>query len=128
EESFNLQATHDILEYGIWKESLYKYDHFSFPGVVPRTFIGPLLLGGAAYPIVAVSKWFNPSLQKLWIQYLVRIILGLSTVFAMSKLRGAIKRSFGQPISIGFMLLSMCQFHTIFWISRTLPNMFAFPL
>jgi len=35
EESFNLQATHDILEYGIWKESLNK--------VSPHTIIICLL-------------------------------------------------------------------------------------
>ncbi|ORX47867.1 hypothetical protein BCR36DRAFT_85397 [Piromyces finnis] len=48
EESFNLQATHDILIYGV--KDISKYDHFEFPGVVPRTFVGSLILSGMVYP------------------------------------------------------------------------------
>lgn len=61
EESFNIQAVHDILVSGIPLTSLEEkftksYDHVTFPGAVPRTFVGALLLAGASSPWLS---WFN---------------------------------------------------------------------
>ncbi|CAG8483911.1 3327_t:CDS:2, partial [Acaulospora morrowiae] len=128
EESFNLQATHDIMEYGMGPESLKKFDHFEFPGVVHRTFVGPLLLSGASWPTVKTLEIFFPDFDKFFRQYVVRFYLGLSGIFALSKLRLSISTSFGRQVSVAFGILSACQFHTIFWASRPLPNIFAFPL
>jgi alpha-1,6-mannosyltransferase len=36
EESFNMQAIHDL----IFTPTLEQFDHFAFPGAVPRSFIG----------------------------------------------------------------------------------------
>lgn len=50
EESFNLQATHDVLESGVVTTGdvshflKTNYDHVEFPGSVPRTFIGAIAL------------------------------------------------------------------------------------
>lgn len=68
EESFNIQATHDILTYGIpWHQATWQqagdqlrnqYDHHTFTGSVPRTFVGPLALAGGSWPFVwGLREW-----------------------------------------------------------------------
>lgn len=59
EESFNMQATHDILTYDLplsWQGAnrvvKERFDHVTFAGAVPRTFVGPLALAGASWPLV----------------------------------------------------------------------------
>lgn len=125
EESFNLQATHDILNYGLpWANSTAviadKFDHASFPGSVPRTFTGALLLAGAASPF---SSFFSSPDQ---VQFLVRAILGLTNAFALLSLRSAVDTAYGKIAGRWFVLFQASQFHVMFYASRTLPNMFAF--
>lgn len=56
EESFNVQALHDILTHGIPTRNFIpffraNYDHFTFPGSVPRTFVGAVTLSGLLSPL-----------------------------------------------------------------------------
>lgn len=125
EESFNIQATHDILVYGTptsnIRERLAQYDHFDFPGAVPRTFVGPVLLAGIGQPIIALVGF-------QYAQLVVRAVLGLANAAALLVFKSNVERAFGKSVARWYALLQASQFHVMFYASRTLPNMFAFGL
>ncbi|KAI5247339.1 hypothetical protein E4T43_02125 [Aureobasidium subglaciale] len=56
EESFNTQAIHDTLIHGIPTRNAKAffdshYDHTTFPGPVPRTFVGAVVMSGLTRPL-----------------------------------------------------------------------------
>lgn len=121
EESFNLQAMHDIINHGF--RNLQEYDHLVFPGVVPRSFLGPLLISALTYPCVMLGNLF--CLSKLAQQYLVRGVLGVVVAFAFLSYCRAVKVRYGVSVMRWLFLLTLTQFHFIFYLSRPLPNTFA---
>ncbi|EEQ28222.1 Alg12p [Microsporum canis CBS 113480] len=125
EESFNIQAVHDILKYGVPSVAdplpvLNQYDHVSFPGSVPRTFVGAVLLAGISQPIIWLTKG-NP-------QAIVRGVLWFFNSLALGGFARAILMVFGSSTGIWYILLQSSQFHIMYYASRTLPNMFALPI
>ncbi|KAK7490863.1 hypothetical protein BaRGS_00017919 [Batillaria attramentaria] len=123
EESFNLQAMHDILNHGT---NLQQYDHLEFPGVVPRSFLGPLLVSVASYPAVVLARLL--SLSKFAQQHLVRCVLGVFVASAFLSFCRAIKLRFSISVMRWLVLLTLTQFHFFFYLSRPLPNTFALGL
>lgn len=137
EESFNIQAIHDILKFGIFPlETIDNYDHKKFPGVVPRTFLGSLVVAGLAKPILLLSSAFGFEIEGYELQKLVRAVLGLVNVLMLIRLRDSINKiTFSDKKSkrkglIGFWYttLLLSQFHLLYYSSRTLPNFIALPL
>ncbi|CAI5499634.1 unnamed protein product [Closterium sp. Naga37s-1] len=123
EESFNVQAMHDLLFH---RFHLSQYDHFEFPGVVPRTFLGSLLVAGLSSPLVAITHLFGAS--KITALVIVRGTLGFLVFLSFYMLRRQIATTFGTPTARYFALLLLSQFHLPFYASRPLPNVFALAL
>lgn len=141
EESFNIQAIHDILYYGF---DLKKYDHFKFPGVVPRTFIGSLIVAVFCKPFFWFIQAFydEDSLPSagLELQIMARFVIGLFNAISLNRLRNAVSKcqKLSQEnkdskrkwdVSHWFFIYLITQFHLMFYSSRPLPNfIMALPL
>ncbi|KAJ5169760.1 CAZyme family GT22 [Penicillium coprophilum] len=125
EESFHVQAVHDILANGLpngfndLNLNRADYDHFSFPGAVPRSAVGAAVLAMLSKPVILLSEGINR-------QILARAILGLFNASALVAYARGLRRSFGQPAAVWYILLQASQFHLMFYASRPLSNMFAF--
>jgi len=134
EESFNMQAIHDLLELGVsfswWKSKSYEddmlksFDHLEFSGVVPRTFIGALLISFASFPFHMLFKCIL-HLPKHYSQLMVRGVLGFLLWLSYLQFRNGIAHRFGARAGSLAMFLTALQFHTPFYMTRTLPNTFA---
>lgn len=123
EESFNIQAFHDILYHRL---NLSEYDHNEFPGVVPRTFIGPLVISLLCSPVAWIFNLLD--INKFWMQYVVRLTLALTVIATWNRLRNVLKKQFGSSFAWWFSVLSVTQYHFMFYMSRPLLNIMALPL
>lgn len=121
-----MQATHDILVYGMPASSAKMrlsatYDHFTFPGAVPRTFLGSVVLAGLSQPVIALVGFAHA-------QLVVRAMLGIFNSCSLLAFRFAVDKTLGKATGRWWVLLMACQFHLPFYMTRTLPNMFSFGL
>lgn len=144
EESFNIQAIHDIINYGVFPQEniSYNYDHNNFPGSVPRTFVGSLAIAGIVKVIqsftslIGLDNVIFKDQSQLNLQILVRCVLGFANGFAFMKIRNSINQITLRDriskrrglIGFWFMILLISQFHILYYSSRTLPNFIALPL
>ncbi|KAJ0112326.1 hypothetical protein Patl1_00068 [Pistacia atlantica] len=120
EESFNVQAMHDILYH---RHRLDNYDHLEFPGVVPRTFIGAILVSILASPIILVMSLLH--LPKIYGLVAVRLALGCILLSTLRFFRIQVGKKFGQQVEAFFVILTALQFHFLFYCTRPLPNVLA---
>ena len=118
EESFNLQAVHDILERGLF--SIDTFDHLECPGVVPRTFLGALAISAVAWPAHVVRILLGmPLLGSQWV---ARGALGLLSWLAYRHFRGGVSNAFGPGVGGSLGVVFASQFHLPYYMTRTLPN------
>ncbi|KER25542.1 hypothetical protein T265_07001 [Opisthorchis viverrini] len=120
EESFNIQAIHDI---ALLRTNISSYDHHSFPGVVPRTFIGSLIV--YALTCLPLTLLTQLDVSKYWMQLLVRFALGFLNVLCFSRFVTVVKQTLGRLVAWRLMWITASQFHFFYYASRTLPNTFA---
>ncbi|CAD7065032.1 unnamed protein product [Tilletia caries] len=133
EESFSTQATHDILVHGVLPSALPAYDHLVFPGAVPRSFLGPIILAIITYPFAVFGQAVGLVRTSAHVQTIMRCALVLLTserfasfataLFAPPKLT---RREAGIHRAC-FDIITALQFHFLFWASRTTPNSIALP-
>ncbi|GAB2232333.1 hypothetical protein Droror1_Dr00011365 [Drosera rotundifolia] len=123
EESFNMQAMHDIIYH---RHHLDEYDHLEFPGVVPRTFIGAWLVSVMAAPVISILSFF--SLPKIYSLITVRLMLGGIILSTLRFFRVQIRMKFGQQVEAFFVIFTSIQFHFLFYCTRPLPNTLALGL
>lgn len=139
EESFTIQAVHDIVNHGVYPpQVLQNYDHTTFPGVVPRTFVGSVVIAGVVkivdfiYGIVTGTSLVTDGSSQIHVQIVARAVLALANVWGLRRLRNGlsalVSRSKTSTGPAFFTLLLAAQFHVLFYASRTLPNFVVLPV
>lgn len=120
EESFNMQAMHDVISYG---PDLAMYDHNLYPGVVPRTFIGPVGISLLASPIHSIASKIG--FDGMVSSFVCRFLVGMVCWVSYTRLNVAVSKVFGNRVAVIMCLLVASSFHIPFYMSRTIPNTFA---
>ena len=140
-ESFNMQAIHDIIDYGIFPRStiVENYDHVQFPSVEPQTFVGNLVLAGIfkglnfIMTLVGYDLMGQTGFGQNNVLLVVRSILGLLNALLLMKLRNSVKKvtldkKLRGSIGFWFIFLLLPKFQLFYLSSRTLPEFIALPV
>ncbi|KPM11464.1 Dol-P-Man:Man(7)GlcNAc(2)-PP-Dol alpha-1,6-mannosyltransferase-like protein [Sarcoptes scabiei] len=130
EESFNVQAVHDFLLHSSdhsvdilfrsQNSSRFVWDHEKFPGVVHRTFL-------TSFVVAVLTKLLGLFVadDKFQYQLISRGCLAFLFSYTFSCFIRSLNKTLGTRIGILTTLLTITQFHLIFYSSRMLPNTFA---
>ncbi|GAX21613.1 alpha-1,6-mannosyltransferase [Fistulifera solaris] len=121
EESFGIQATHDLFYEGIPSffdsNTTLNYDHLQYPGVVPRSFLGPLLWSRICQFLrLLIFPAYDLAEHPRLIQTLARLSQLIVTLHAWFRFADA------TAVSAYLLIVTACQFHLPFYASRMLPN------
>eukprot|EP00835_Amoeboradix_gromovi_P002018 NODE_105_length_19900_cov_0.306550.p3 type:complete len:483 gc:universal NODE_105_length_19900_cov_0.306550:13495-14943(+) len=118
EESFNMHGIYDIVNGSII------WDHEIYPGPIHRTFIGNAIIGIFGYiPCNILKILYQGPYIGIIQQTLIRIMLYLINVMVLEIYSNRLL-----TYKANFLLITFTQFHLPFYLSRTIPNTFAFPL
>lgn len=157
EESFNVQALHDIVNVGV--DQIEKFDHLQFPGAVKRTCLAMLFLSlPSVYLSTTAKKWakcltcislalnsviptsigslsvdqMSTLFNETKIRQLIfaRVAFAILTCSSIIYLRRSIQHScsvYSKHIGIWFSFFMYPLPHIVYYSSRFLPNFLSFP-
>lgn len=101
---------------------LFIANHLLFAGPVPRTFVGSFMVSLLALPFSFIPYFAE---DKFKIQIVCRIILGFLVIRSFNAFSNAVGKKYGVTTRRALVVLTMIQFHFMFYLSRPLPNTFA---
>jgi alpha-1,6-mannosyltransferase len=94
-------------------------------GPVSRTFIGAFIVSLMTFPWTLVPVVAS---DKLYLQVIARVNLGILVVGGFNAFANAVGRKYGTTTRRALVVLTLTQFHFLFYLSRPLPNTFALSL
>ena len=74
---------------------------------------------------VSLKTFGQDSCNECYVFILVRGVLGMCSLASFRLFRRGVCRKFGPSVSNFLSIITMTQFHLIFYMSRSLPNIFA---
>lgn len=91
-------------------------------GPVSRSFIGPFVVALLTLPW-SFAPYFND--DKFYVQVISRINLALLVIVGFNAFANAVGKKYGSTTRRALIVLTLTQFHFVYYLSRPLPNTFA---
>jgi len=120
EESFYTQGLYDMCYNS---ENYQDFDHYNYPGVVPRSFIPTLTLTGITSFVCSFAKYLD--ISKLFVLIVARSSLAVLVIYCFLAMKQACVRKLGRGMDQAMSMVLLLQFHFLFYSGRFLGNIFA---